>query len=84
MLEQIRHWRPRDLRFLGLVVLTGAIVALHLGDGLRLAAREGSGWRPLDLDALRQRVETGELREREADWYHAATDEEARGVRGTQ
>lgn len=84
MLQKIRHWRPRDFRFLGLVALTGVIVALYLGESLRLAAREGSGWRTLDLDALLQRVETGELREREADWYHPATEEEAHGVRGVE
>ncbi len=84
VLYQFRHWRPRDLRFLGLVALTGLTGVLYLNEGLRLAGQEGSGWRTLDLDTLLQRIETGELREREADWYHSATDEEARGVRGMQ
>lgn len=84
MFQQIRHRRPRDLRFLGLVALTGLVVALYLDEGLRLSTRAGSGWRSLDLDALLQRIETGELRDREADLYHPATDEETRGVRGAQ
>jgi hypothetical protein len=81
MLQHLKHWRPRDLRFLGLVGLTALVGMLYLSEGLRLAAREGSGWRTLDLDVLMQRIETGELRDREADWYHPASDEEERGVR---
>ena len=82
MLRQIRLPRLRDLRFLDLIALTGLTVALYLDAGLRLAGREGSSWRTLDLDALQQRIETGELQEREADWYHSATEEETRGVGG--
>jgi len=82
MRHQIKHWRPRDLRFLGLVALTGLTIALYLDSGLRLSGLAGSSWRTLDLDILRQRIETGELREREADWYHSATQKETRGVGG--
>ena len=57
-------------------------IAAHLDTGLHSAARDGSGWRTLDLDALQQRIETGELREREALWFHPATDEETRGLGG--
>jgi hypothetical protein len=74
----------RELRFLGLVALTGLVVALYLNASLQLAEQEGSAWRMLDLDALKQRIETGELRDREADWYHRATEEETRGLRGAQ
>jgi len=59
--------RLRDLRFLGLVAFTGLAIALYLGTGLHMAARAGSGWRVLDSDALMRRIETGELRDREAD-----------------
>lgn len=81
MRQRIKCWRPRDLRFLGLVALTCLTIALYLDSGLRLAGLAGSSWRTLDLDVLRQRIETGELRELEADWYHPATEEEAQGVR---
>jgi hypothetical protein len=84
MLRRLGHWRSRDLRFAGLIGLTGLVIALYLNAGLRLADREGSGWRTLDLDALMQRIETGELRDREAQWYHPSTDRETRGVPGMQ
>lgn len=67
---------------MGLVLLTGAVVVLYLDANLRLVGREGSGWRTLDLEVLRQRIETGELRDREADWYHPASDEERQSIRG--
>jgi len=82
MFRQIRYLKSRDLRFLGFVAATGLSIVLYLGVGLRLADQEGSGWRRLDLDALLQRIEVGELDDREADWYHRATEEEARGARG--
>ncbi len=55
------------------------MIALHLNAGLHQAERVGSGWRALDLDALQRRIESGELRDREADWYRPATPEEAAG-----
>ncbi len=63
--------------------MTGLVIALYLEVGLRLADRDGSGWRTLDLDALQRRIETGELKGREAEWYRPATEEEMRSVRGT-
>ena len=83
MAEQTRHLHPRDLRFLGLVAMTGLIIVLYLATGLQLADQTGSGWRKVDLDAVMQRIETGELRELEADWYHPATEDEVRGLEGT-
>jgi len=80
MIPLIKHLRPRDLRFSGLVVVTLLTIGLYLNTGLRLAGQSGSGWRTLDLDALQQRVETGELLDREADWYHPATEEETLGL----
>jgi len=82
MIQQVKHLQSRDLRFLGLVAVTGLTIALYLVTGLRLAGQEGSGWRTLDLDALQQRIESGDLGEREADWYHTATKEETRGTGG--
>ena len=76
-----RHWHPRDARFLGLIALTALLIALHLGEELRLAAREGSGHRVVDLKALERRIDSGDLSNREADWYHLATPQEsARGA----
>jgi hypothetical protein len=83
MIGQIRHLRMRDLRFLGLVAVTGLTISLYLDTGLRLASQEGSGWRAIDLNALTHKIESGELREREAEWYHLATEEETRGIGGS-
>jgi hypothetical protein len=83
MSSLIRHLRPRDLRFLGLMAVTGLTISLYLDTGLRLAGQEGSGWRAIDLEALTQKIESGELREREAEWYHPATEEETTSLGGT-
>ena len=72
----IRHLHQREYRFLGLIALTGVLIALHLGDRVRLAEQQGTGWRSVDLGALQRRVDTGELRDREADWYHSSSAEE--------
>lgn len=77
----VRHWRPREARFLGLIALTVLAIALHLGDGLRLAAREGSGHRVIDVKALERRIEAGDFTDREALWYHQTRPEETRGGR---
>lgn len=74
-----RHWHLRDVRFLGLIAMTALLIALHLGEGLRLAAREGSGHRVIDVKALERRIDAGDLSDREADWYHPATPQESRG-----
>ena len=74
-----RHWHWREFGFLGLVGVTLAVITLYLDAALRLAQQEGSGWRAVDLDALQRRIETGELRDREADWYHPATPAETAG-----
>jgi hypothetical protein len=79
LVGRVAHLHSRDLRFLILVALTLVVIGLHLGSSLRLAGKEGSGWRALDLEALQRRIETGELRNREAEWYHPATPEETAG-----
>ena len=73
MIQSVRHIHVRELRFLGAIALTLALIALHLGSSLRLAEFSGTGWRTLDLSALQRRIDSGELSEREASWYHRAT-----------
>ncbi|MEA3275598.1 MAG: hypothetical protein U9Q81_10000 [Pseudomonadota bacterium] len=82
MVAWIGHWHQRELRFLGLLVITGLIIGLYLSESLRIAGQEGTGWRTIDLEALQQRIETGELSEREADWYHPARPDEVSGIAG--
>ena len=76
----LRHRHARELRFLGLVLITGLAIALQLTDGLRLSALQGSGWRVIDRAAVERRIEAGDLRDREASWYHPATDIETRAA----
>ena len=61
MIAVARPWHPRDARFLGLIALALVLIALHLGEGLDLAAREGSGHRVIDRQALERRIEAGDL-----------------------
>ena len=79
MITLARHWHLRDVRFLGLIAMTALLIALHLGEGLRLAAREGSGHRVIDVKALERRIDAGDLSDREADWYHPASPQESGG-----
>jgi hypothetical protein len=77
ILARLRH--PREAQFLAAVVLTALLIALHLAEGLRLAALGGSGHRVVDRAALERRIDAGDLRDREADWYHRATTRELGG-----
>ncbi len=79
MIASARPWHPREARFLGLIALTVVLIALHLGEGFSLAAREGSGHRVIDRQALERRIEAGDLTDREALWFHQARPEETSG-----
>ena len=80
MTSPIHHIHPRELRFLGLLLITALVIALQLADGLRLAGLTGSGWRVVDRQALERRIGAGDLSDREAVWYHPATPEETRAA----
>ena len=82
MFAATRHWHLRELRFLALVGITLCLIGLRLDAGLRLARQEGSGWRTIDLPALERRIESGELRDREAEWYHPHTQAPGVGAGG--
>jgi hypothetical protein len=79
-LPRVRHWHRREARFVSLVALTALVIGLQLSAGLQLANREGTGWRAVDTAAIHRRIETGDLRDREADWYHPATGVEKKQV----
>ena len=76
-----RHWHAREARFLGLIALSLALIALCLGEALQAAAHPGSGYRVLDRKALERRIQAGELSDREAGWYHPATPDETGGAK---
>jgi hypothetical protein len=71
---------PRELGFLGLVgsmlVLIGAFLVQVQGT----VGQQGSSWRRIDLEALRQRIDAGDLRDREAAWYHPSDGAARAGV----
>jgi hypothetical protein len=71
----------REVRFLGLIVLTLVLIALSLGEALRQATPTGRGHRVIDRKILERRIEAGDLSDREAAWYHPATADETRGAR---
>lgn len=78
MIAPLRNIPERDLRFLAMLLVTGCLIALVLVEGLRLQAPGGAAWRALDLPALQRRIDSGELRNREALWYHQATEQETK------
>jgi spermidine synthase len=48
------------------------LIAWQLTLTLAEPAGQGQGWRDLDLELLQRRIDAGDLRDREADWYHPA------------
>jgi hypothetical protein len=66
------HVRPHlyDVFLLVLVGLTLAAVAAFLGAGGAGTVEGSGGWRRVDTQAVRVRVESGQLSGREADWWH--------------
>lgn len=77
MLQFLRHSGRRELGFLGLVALTGLLIALYLGgSGLGRVELPGGGSRVIDRGALERLIERGDLRDREAEWFRPATNAE--------
>jgi hypothetical protein len=77
MICRPRRWHSREARFIGLLGLCLLLGGLYLGEALEQAAHPGRGHRQIDLKVLEGRIRTGELRDREADWYHPENTEEA-------
>lgn len=80
MIHPLRTIHRRELRFLGLILMTGLVIALLLAEGLRLSGLGGVGWRAIDRQALQRRIDSGDLSDREASWYHAASEGEVRAA----
>jgi hypothetical protein len=59
----------RELLFLGWIGITLCLIGGYLLSGQGLVEQPGSAWRRIDLKALQQRIEGGDLRDREAAWY---------------
>ncbi|WP_295444128.1 hypothetical protein [uncultured Thiodictyon sp.] len=75
----MRRRQTRELRFLGCLALSGVLIALYLDQALRLTAHTGGGYRVIDTQAVTRRIESGELRDREAAWYRPSTPDETGG-----
>jgi hypothetical protein len=79
MTRILRHIHRRELGFLGLIGLTGLLIALHLASGLERLGVPAGGWRTIDRAALERRIESGDLRNREAEWFRPAIGGEGTG-----
>ena len=77
------HWHIADFRLIGLLGATLFCIALFLVQQAGEAVRESGGWRRIDLPTLQQRIDAGDLNDREAIWYHPATANELGPVEGT-
>ena len=71
MRRYFRHLR--DIQLLGLVCVTLAFIGLFLTAQIQRLEAEGSGWRRIDIELLQKRMESGDLSDHEALWYHTDT-----------
>lgn len=63
----LRHLQ--DLRLIVLILVSLVLIGFHLNQAGGGAGEAGASWRKLDIEALQRRIETGDLSDREADWY---------------
>ena len=68
MRQYFRHLR--DIQLLGLVCITLVFIGLFLTAQLQQLEPKGSGWRRIDIELLQKRLESGDLSDHEAAWYH--------------
>jgi hypothetical protein len=68
------HRQLRDLRFLGTLLLTLVLIGGFVAGQRDAVQGEGSAWRRIDLQALQERIESGDLSDREALWYHSSSE----------
>jgi len=72
MRRYFRHLR--DMQLLGLVGVTLVFIGFFLTAQLQQLEAEGSGWRRIDLELLQKRMQSGDLSDHEAVWYHPETE----------
>lgn len=80
MVASLKHWKVRDWRFVGWVGLTLLCIGLYLSTAGPGMDRTHPGWRRIDTAALQQRIDSGGLSGREAQWYHPARPKEHSGA----
>lgn len=75
MAKMIHPLRRRDRTFVALLLLSLVLIGLLLDAERRAAKRaDGASWRRIDLKALERRIDSGQLSDREALWFHPAAE----------
>lgn len=82
MLRIIKYWHAGDYRLIGLLVLTLLLIAVFLAQQAPQNTSASPNWRKIELTAVKQRLDSGDLSYQEATWYHLASPEEL-AERGT-
>jgi hypothetical protein len=75
----LRRWKARDSKFLFFIVLNLSLLTIYVTQGALRPEPAGDSWRRIDLPALQQKLDKGELSTREADWYHVSNQPENEG-----
>jgi len=70
------HWRSADLRFIGFLLLSLAVIGAYLVTGSARLEPSGESWRRIDIERVQQLMESGELSGREAQWFHPTLPQE--------
>lgn len=65
-----RHLRRYDLPLIGLVLFNLICIGAFLAAGAGPQGPATGGWRKIDIAAVRARIDSGELAQREASWWH--------------
>ena len=71
----MRRFRRRDRRFILLVLLNAICMVGFLASGIGTSDEKPGGWRRVDLNELKARIQSGRLVDREADWYRTVPEE---------
>ena len=69
----LRATLRRHRHDLELLALTGSLLAAiagHLATELGRSGTQGASWRRIDTEAVQRLIDSGELSDREASWYH--------------
>ncbi|MEN8168301.1 MAG: hypothetical protein ABFR65_12620 [Pseudomonadota bacterium] len=72
----IKYWHAGDSRLIGLLALTLLLIALFLAQQSPQNTSASPNWRKIELTAVKQRLDSGDLSYQEASWYHLASPEE--------
>ena len=71
MKKLLNHSQLRDVRFVGLVLVNLFLIAGFLVSGSGSGSGPPGGWRRIDLTTLQMRIDSGDLVDTEARWYHS-------------